>query len=71
MRNLLCCLVLGVLFTACHKDGPYKGGDKDLVVPLDFNWKTLERQDEPFDYDPGIRTNRQRCRYQPDQAKHT
>ena len=49
MRNLLCCLVLGVLFTACHKDGPYKGGDKDLVVPLDFNWKTLERQDLKLD----------------------
>lgn len=49
MRNLFCCLVLGVLFSACHKDGPYKGGDKDLVVPLDFDWKTLERQNLVLD----------------------
>ena len=45
MKKLLCCLVLGMLFVACHKDGPYKGGDKDLIVPADFSWKTLERQD--------------------------
>lgn len=49
MKKLLCCLALGMLFVACHKDGPYKGGDKDLVVPADFSWKTLERQDVTLD----------------------
>lgn len=49
MRNLLCCFVLGILFTACHKDGPYKGENKDFAVPADFSWKTLERQELTLD----------------------
>lgn len=49
MKNLLCCFVLGMLFAACHNDGPYKGGNKDLMVPADFSWKTLERQEITLD----------------------